>query len=120
MKNIYYLDPNGVLHAFEENIKQALLDSLIKDRVLTKAKDAQVDALLNPKPTTEQLAAAARADRKTRFDQLDRLTVQLRWQDYTDAEKVALGKYRQALRDMPSSPGFPEKIEWPKLPIDAT
>lgn len=33
----------------------------------------------------------------------------------TAAQKTAMGMYRQALRDLPSLPGFPD-ITWPTLP----
>ena len=31
-------------------------------------------------------------------------------------QKTAWGKYRMALRDVPSQAGFPDKIEWPAEP----
>jgi hypothetical protein len=116
MKHIYYLDSQGVINAFEENIEKKLLEIFIKKRGLIKATEAQVEAILNPKPSPEQLAAAARAERETRFVALDKLTVTLRWRDYTEAEKSALQAYRQALRDITKAPDFPEKIDWPELP----
>lgn len=32
------------------------------------------------------------------------------------ADASAWRKYRQALRDVPSQNGFPEKVQWPELP----
>lgn len=31
-------------------------------------------------------------------------------------DRVELEAYRQALRDVPQQPGFPESINWPELP----
>lgn len=34
----------------------------------------------------------------------------------SNAQKIAWASYRQALRDLPSSPGFPLDIDWPVAP----
>jgi len=41
-----------------------------------------------------------------------------RWDKYTQEQKTTWANYRQALRDMPSQPGFPSTIDWPLCPVD--
>jgi hypothetical protein len=69
-----------------------------------------------PKPTLEQLAAAARKIRNEKLAELDGLTVPLRWETYTEARKEAYRSYRIALLNVPTQPKFPEEIDWPIKP----
>ena len=80
----------------------------------------EAEAHLNPVPTTEQLAATARAER-------DRLIESVRWRIERHSDELALGsepteplepllQYAQALRDVPQQAGFPEAVEWPQCP----
>lgn len=72
------------------------------------------------KPTPEQLADTARAER-------DRLIESVRWRIERHNDELALGsepteplepllQYTQALRDVPQQAGFPENVEWPDEP----
>lgn len=72
------------------------------------------------KPTTEQLAGTARAQR-------DRLIESVRWRIERHSDELALGSeptepleplllYAQELRDVPQQAGFPESVEWPQCP----
>lgn len=74
------------------------------------------------KPTTEQLAATARAER-------DRLIESFRWRVERHNDELALGiepteplepllQYVQDLRDVPQQAGFPEIVEWPEIPTE--
>lgn len=48
-----------------------------------------------------------------------RLLAQTDWSQAADVPQVIKDKwvsYRQALRDVPQQSGFPNEIEWPKLP----
>ena len=67
-----------------------------------------------PEPTAEQLAQQAR----TRRDALIAETDYLMMPDYPipEEDRTALESYRQALRDIPQSEGFPETINWPEIP----
>lgn len=62
----------------------------------------------------ERLAAAttsARAERDRRLAACD-------WTQVADApvDRAAWAAYRQALRDVPDQPGFPDAIVWPEEP----
>lgn len=72
------------------------------------------------KPTLEQLADTARAQR-------DQLIESVRWRIERHYDELALGsepteplepllQYTQALRDVPQQSGFPESVEWPQCP----
>lgn len=56
------------------------------------------------------LAAIVRAERKRRLEESD-------WTQLADApvDKARWAVYRQALRDIPSQPGFPGNVTWPTL-----
>ena len=80
----------------------------------------ETEAHLNPVPTTEQLAGAARAER-------DRLIASVLWRIERHSDELALGsepteplepllQYTQTLRGVPQQSGFPETISWPELP----
>jgi hypothetical protein len=65
-----------------------------------------------PTPTTEQLAAMARAER-------NRLLTETDWTQAADvpqATKDLWTPYRQALREVPEQSGFPVDILWPTQP----
>lgn len=69
---------------------------------------AEIAAL---QPTSEQLAAEARAKRNTLLAASD-------WTQVIDApvDQAAWATYRQALRDITEQAGFPETINWPVAP----
>ena len=109
-------DTTGAIYAYENDGSQD--EYILPD--LRQMTDAEVHAHLNPKPTTEQLADAARAKR-------DRLIESVRWRIERHNDELALGsepaeplepllQYTQALRDVPQQEGFPESIDWPELP----
>jgi len=63
------------------------------------------------KPTSEALAAQARAQR-------DGLLTGSDWTQVADApvDQAAWATYRHVLRDLPTQAGFPENIDWPIAP----
>ena len=67
-----------------------------------------------PEPTEEEKSDQVRARR----DGLMAATDYLMMPDYPlDAEtKAAVMEYRQALRDLPQHPGFPNAVIWPEIP----
>lgn len=67
-----------------------------------------------PEDPDAALAAEVRAQR-------DKLLAETDWTQVLDAPVSAAlqeeyRNYRQALRDVPEQPGFPEEIVWPELP----
>jgi len=65
-----------------------------------------------PAPTTEEIAAAVRAER-------NRLLAATDWTQAADVPQATKDKwspYRQALRDVPAQSGFPASIVWPAKP----
>ena len=92
----------------------------IPDKEWVALTKKETDAILNPQPTTEQLADTARAER-------DRLIGSVRWRIERHNDELALGivpteplepllQYTQALRDVPQQAGFPESVEWLQCP----
>ena len=59
----------------------------------------------------EEQARRIREDRNTRLNDSD-------WSQLADstADKAAWATYRQALRDIPTSEGFPWNVTWPDSP----
>jgi hypothetical protein len=65
-----------------------------------------------PAPTTEELAAAARAERNALLAATD-------WTQAADVPQFTKDKwapYRQALREVTEQSGFPSEIQWPAKP----
>lgn len=65
-------------------------------------------------PSTEELAAARRAERDRRLTATD-------WTQLPDAPLVSAQVaewqvYRERLRDVPEQSGFPDAVEWPVKP----
>lgn len=60
----------------------------------------------------EEQKAAVRAERDAKLSGSD-------WTQVADApvDQTAWATYRQALRDVPSQPGFPHNIDWPVQPV---
>lgn len=66
----------------------------------------------NPEYVAKKLAIKIRAER-------DQLLVETDWTQMPDVPQVLKDKwasYRQALRDVPQQPGFPETVSWPTKP----
>lgn len=74
----------------------------------------EINAHLNPTPTTEQLASNERVWRDRQIAATDYLAMP----DYplTDAQRGELYAYRQALRDWPSADSFPTADNRPQPP----
>lgn len=66
----------------------------------------------------QEAAWAAGAVARARLDR-NRLLVETDWTQAVDVPQAIKDKfapYRQALRDVPQQPGFPENIVWPVKP----
>lgn len=63
------------------------------------------------------LGERAREERDRRLKAADAMSYKA--MDSGDTAKVRLaGQYRQALRDVPDQPGFPDAVLWPEVPAD--
>ena len=86
----------------------ALLDAQSAGKIIKAGAEGKPVASDPPAPTDDQLAASARLKR-------DRLLAACDWTQLADVQAgAAWATYRQALRDVPSQPGFPRNIEWPE------
>lgn len=66
----------------------------------------------------QEAASAAAAGDRVRLDR-NRLLAETDWTQAVDVPQAVKDKwapYRQALRDVPQQPGFPENITWPVKP----
>jgi hypothetical protein len=90
---------------------KSILQGASQGLVITCNKDGYPVLSDAPTPTTEELAAIARGERDTLLMETDYLVMQ----DYphSAASLAAIKEYRQALRDVPAQPRFPNGIEWP-------
>lgn len=99
-----------MLHAIDHEFAYMLPDGC------TEISADEYTRLTEPKtPTSDELAAAARAKRDTLLAETDYLLMP----DYPiTAEKLTLVKtYRQLLRDITEQLGFPIDIAWPPHPM---
>ena len=74
-----------------------------------------------PEPTEEELLAQKKAEVRSTRDYYLQLTDYLVSGDYpiSDQDLAKVKAYRQALRDLPETAGFPESIAWPEPPTVA-
>lgn len=66
-----------------------------------------------PLPTSEQREQAIRAERDVRLRKAD---YAINMAEDAGLDTEALRQYRQALRDVPQQPGFPDSVVWPEQP----
>jgi hypothetical protein len=87
---VEYTDEDDVVHTVEEQLEQykALIDV--------------------------QTADAARSTRNIRLSECD--WTQLADQPFSTEDQAAWAEYRQGLRDVPESAGFPHDFTWPEEP----
>ena len=112
----YFKDENtGEVYAYD----QEQIDGGWVKEGLVLMTDEEVNLHLNPTPTTEQIAAQARAERDAKIEAV-------RWRIERAKDELALGvplteplepllQHVQALRDVPQQSGFPHEITWPEL-----
>jgi hypothetical protein len=84
---------------------------------MTGGTDANIK--IDPAKLTEKIATEARAERDRLLADSDKHTLADRWAAMSAAQQTAWATYRQALRDVPEQPGFPQSIQWPIKPEQA-
>lgn len=100
----------------------SLLQGQSEGKLITADENGYPILVDPPPPTSEQLAAQARADRDAKLAATTWLVERHREEQETGAttltaqEHADLLAYRQALRDVPQQAGFHESIQWPALP----
>lgn len=107
-----------------DGILPVFFDIRDKLKSMSELTGAELDVHLNPVPTTEQLAAQARAKRDSLLNDLEPQLLRYERQEKlgietTDTELWYLSalQYAQDLRDVPQQAGFPESVEWPEVPV---
>lgn len=89
--------------------------------------DPRYLAFMNPQPSTEDLAAAARLERDGRLKAIYDAGINMALRgvrmastpeelSYAEGKVIELDNYAQALEDIPDQPGFPQTIDWPVAP----
>lgn len=103
----YYKNTQGEVYAYETEAERNEWGA----PDLVEMTPSEIDAHLNPKSTTEQLAEQARSKRDALLRSTD-------WTQVPDApvNQQDWATYRQALRDIALQDGFPESIDWPVAP----
>ena len=96
--------PNRYQTAYRDGVEQ------INGKWYTKYSVADMDDEAKAALDAQQ-AASMRAERNRRIAECD-------WTQLSDspADKQAWAAYRQALRDLPATKGFPWEIVWPTAP----
>lgn len=69
-----------------------------------------------PERNLEAEGQRARFIRNAMLQESDVRMLSDRWAAMSPEEQAAWAAYRQALRDLPSQPGFPAEIDWPIKP----
>jgi hypothetical protein len=108
---IVYLDsPSGPYHVVSKNIDpQGKYD----------LEELQIYAQEHPEDvigSSQIVALESRAERDRLMRDIVDTYNAARWEDMTEAERQRVRDYRQALKDLPQQPGFPDKINWPEWP----
>lgn len=106
----YYKNQNGEVFAYETEQEREQFGG----PDLIEMTPEEIEAHLNPVPSAEELAAAARFKRNTLLAASDWVT--LRAIESGEDVPEEWTSYRQALRDVPQQTGFPQTINWPAAP----
>lgn len=80
---------------------------------LVSITEAAAMAIAHPAPGLEEQAQAIRAERDVRLRKAD---YAINMAEDAGLDTEALRAYRQALRDVPQQPGFPDSVVWPEQP----
>lgn len=105
----YYKDSQNQVYAYAADGSQ---DKYIQPSLIPITKE-EADVIRFPPPTQAQQAQAIRAERDVRIRKAD---YAINMAEDAGLDTTALRAYRQALRDVPQQPGFPEAVNWPEQP----
>lgn len=105
--------PADAVEVSEEDYA-ALLEAQSAGKHIAPGKGGEPVAIDRPQLTDSQVEAQVRAERARLLAASDVLVLPDRWANYTPERQADLASYRQALRDVPSQPGFPRTVEWPE------
>lgn len=112
----FYKSHSGAVYAYESSAERGKLGS--PDLIEMNAKE--IEAHLNPKPTSEQLDLEARAERSILFAETDWMVIRHRDEieegvtaSLSPEQYSSIQAYRRALRDITEQSGFPKNINWP-------
>lgn len=110
----YFKDKNkGEVYAYD----QEQIDSGWVKEGLLPMTESEVEAHLNPKPTSEQLASNIRHERDKALKALDEVVSNpLRFSELLEEQRLEATSYRRFLLDVPQQKGFPIIHEMPKTP----
>lgn len=97
-----------------EDLHRQLMDGQMAGNEIVPDKNGRPVLLAQKKPDDIQLAARARAERTDKLYSCDWTVLpDVPMNEKTRVEWIT---YRQALRDVPLQPTFPQKIDWPTPP----
>jgi hypothetical protein len=140
MKFVYFYDNTGEIVYIEGFSEAAITRDIgaagyvLHDELLDAGQCYVSNGELRPRPlrpnnhyqwdaTTEQWVVNAAQQETDVRKQRDELLSTCDWTqlpDVPDETKAAWTAYRQALRDLPEQPGFPDSVDWPALPQTST
>lgn len=130
---IYYKSKTGEVYAYTKTqlesvanidnpdyefpIPQVFYDMKEKLKGMTELTGDELEAHLNPAPTTDQLAEQCRAERDAALRVLDTFVSNpLRYAELTEVQKTEAKTYRRLLLDVPQQKGFPQEYVMPEVP----
>ena len=114
---------HGVDYWVGQEMRRDTVEQLAPARIIAwhiedRPTDEEVDALVEQHGEAARqhvLGQRAREERDRRLEQADAMFYKaMDSGDATQAQQV--GKYRQALREVPDQPGFPADFTWPDIP----
>ena len=110
----YFIDKNtGEVYAYD----QEQIDGGWVKEGLVPMTETEVEAHLNPIPTTEQLASAIRYERDKALKALDEVVSNpLRFSELLEEQRLEAATYRRLLLDVPQQEGFPQEYVMPEVP----
>lgn len=109
----YYKSMQGEVYAYETEEERQEWGTTD----LIALTSEEVDSLLNPVPTVEQLASSVRYERDKALKVLDEVVSNpLRFSELLEEQRLEAATYRKLLLGVPQQKGFPTTYEMPEAP----